>query len=141
MIFRTSKYVAAVDCGTAINPKLAEGQVEGAVMNGISYALTEEYHFNKKGKMLNSTFDDYRIWSTQDMPEMVTILVESYEESGPFGAKSIAEIGIKGALPALANAIYDAVGVRLHHAPFTAEKILDAIKAKQKEETAQKVTI
>ena len=109
-------------------------------MNGISYALTEEYHFNKKGKMLNSTFDDYRIWSTQDMPEMVTILVESYEESGPFGAKSIAEIGINGALPALANAIYDAVGVRLRHAPFTAEKILNAIKEKQKEETAQKVT-
>ena len=61
------KYVAAVDCGTPINRKLAEGQVEGAVMNGISYALTEEYIFNKKGKMLNSTFDDYRIWSTQDI--------------------------------------------------------------------------
>jgi CO/xanthine dehydrogenase Mo-binding subunit len=135
------KYVAAVDCGTPINPKLAEGQVEGAVMNGISYALTEQFHFNKKGKMLNDTFDDYRIWSTQDMPEMVTILVESYEESGPFGAKSIAEIGINGALPALANAIYDAVGVRLHHAPFTAEKILNGLKELEMEKKAQKITI
>ncbi|MHA2100255.1 MAG: xanthine dehydrogenase family protein molybdopterin-binding subunit [Candidatus Kariarchaeaceae archaeon] len=135
------KYVAAVDCGTPINPKLAEGQVEGAVMNGISYALTEQFHFNKNGKMLNDTFDDYRIWSTQDMPEMVTILVESYEESGPFGAKSIAEIGINGALPAVANAIYDAVGVRLHHAPFTAEKILNGLKELEMEKKAQKITI
>ncbi|MCH8907281.1 MAG: molybdopterin-dependent oxidoreductase, partial [Candidatus Heimdallarchaeota archaeon] len=83
------KYVAAVDCGTPINPRLAEGQTEGSVMNGISYALTEEFKFNAAGKMLNPTFDDYRLFSTQDMPELITILVDSYEKSGPFGAKSI----------------------------------------------------
>jgi CO/xanthine dehydrogenase Mo-binding subunit len=124
------KYVAAVDCGTAINPALAEGQTEGAVMNGISYALTEEFIFNEAGKMLNPTFDDYRLFSTQDMPELITILVPTYEPSGPFGAKSVAEIGINGPLPAIANAIYDAVGVYIRDAPFTPEKVWRAIQKK-----------
>jgi probable selenate reductase molybdenum-binding subunit len=126
------KYVAAVDCGTAINPKLAEGQTEGAVLNGISYALTEEYNFNEKGRMLNPNFDHYKIFSTLDIPELQTILVPTYEPSGPFGAKSIAEISINGPLPAIANAIYDAVGVRIQEAPLTPEKILMALLKKNK---------
>ena len=73
------------------------------------------------------------------MPEMMAILVESYKEAEPFGAKSIAEIGINGALPVLSNGIYDAVSVGPHHAPPKVEKILIAIKEKQKEETAHKV--
>ena len=121
------KYVAAVDCGTAINPKLAEGQSEGAVLNGISYALTEEYIFNEKGRMLNPNFDHYKIFTTLDVPEIQTILVPTYEPSGPFGAKSIAEININGPLPAIANAIYDAVGIRIQEAPLTPEKILMAL--------------
>lgn len=124
------KYVAAVDCGTAINPKLAEGQTEGAVMNGISYALTEEYIFNAKGKMVNNSFLHYRIFSMRDKPEMVTILVPSYEKTGPFGAKSVSEISINGPCPAIANAIYNAVGIRLHDAPFTPEKVWRALRAK-----------
>ncbi len=127
-LVKVIKYVAAVDCGTPINPKLAEGQTEGAVMNGISYALTEEYIFNDKGKMLNPSFNDYRIFSMADMPEMKTILVESYEPTGPFGAKSVSEISINGPMPAIANAIYDAVGVRLYKAPFTPERVLNALK-------------
>jgi putative selenate reductase molybdopterin-binding subunit len=117
------KYVAAVDCGTAINPKLAEGQTEGAVLNGISYALTEEYIFNAKGKMVNDSFLHYRIFSMRDKPELVTILVPSYEKTGPFGAKSVSEISINGPCPAIANAIYNAVGVRLRDAPFTPERV------------------
>ncbi|MCY3413692.1 MAG: molybdopterin-dependent oxidoreductase [Candidatus Heimdallarchaeota archaeon] len=124
------KYVAAVDCGTPINPKLAEGQTEGAVMNGISYALTEEYIFNDKGVMLNPSFNDYKLFTTADMPEMKTILVESYEPTGPFGAKSVSEININGPMPAIANAIYDAVGVRLFKAPFTPERVLKALHKK-----------
>ncbi len=122
------KYVAAVDCGTAINPKLAEGQTEGAVMNGISYALTEEYLFNSAGKMLNDSFLHYRIFSLRDKPEMVTILVPSYEKTGPFGAKSVSEISINGPCPAIANAIHNAVGVRLRDAPFTPERVWRAMK-------------
>ncbi|MHA1990406.1 MAG: xanthine dehydrogenase family protein molybdopterin-binding subunit [Candidatus Hodarchaeales archaeon] len=127
---KVTKYVAAVDCGTAINPKLAEGQTEGAVANGISYALTEEFIFNENGRMLNPNWDDYKIFSIVDMPELKTILVPTYEPSGPFGAKSISEININGPMPAIANAIYDAVRIRLNDPPFTPEKVLNAIKQK-----------
>ncbi len=126
---RVIKYVAAADCGTPIHPKLAEGQVEGAVMNGICYALTEEYLFNDKGRMLNPNFGDYKLYTLSDLPEMKTILVPSYEKTGPYGAKSIAEIGINGPLPAIANAIHNACGVRLRTGPFTPEKIWRSLQA------------
>lgn len=117
------KFVSAVDCGQPINPPLAEGQVEGAVINGISYALCEEYNFNSKGKMVNPSFGDYKIFTAADIPEMETIIVSSYEQSGPFGAKSISEIAINGPPPAIANAIFDAAGVRMYHTPFTPERV------------------
>jgi probable selenate reductase molybdenum-binding subunit len=128
---RVLRYVAAVDCGTPINPKLAEGQTEGGVMNGISYALTEEYLFSPSGKMTNASFHDYKLFSMRDKPEIKTILVPSYEKTGPYGAKSVSEICINGALPAIANAIYNAVGVRLREGPFTAEKIWRALRARE----------
>ncbi len=126
-IVQCLRYVIAIDCGTAINPKLAEGQCEGAVLNAISYALTEEYLFDANGRMRNPSFRDYKIFSTADLPELTTILVPTYEPTGPFGAKSVSEIGINGALPAINNAIFDAVGVRLHEAPFTPERVLAAL--------------
>ncbi len=122
------KYIMAVDCGVAIHPKLAEGQSEGAAMNGISYALTEEFVFNARGAMVNASFLDYKLFSTRDLPEMKTFLVPSYEPSGPFGAKSIAEININGPAPAIGNAIKNACGVRLKAIPFTPEKVLGAIR-------------
>ncbi len=122
------KYVAAIDCGTAINPQLAEGQVEGAVVNGLSYALTEEYLFDDKGRMRNAGFADYKIFGTADLPEMKTILVPTYEETGPYGAKSVSEICINGACPAISNAVFDACGIRLRHAPFTPDKVLAALE-------------
>jgi putative selenate reductase molybdopterin-binding subunit len=127
---RVVKYVVACDCGTAVNPNLAEGQVEGAVVNGLGFALTEEFLFDEQGKVLNSSFEDYKIFSTLDMPELVTILVPSYEPTGPFGAKSISEVNINGPIPVVANAIYDAVGVRLRQSPFTPERVLKALKEK-----------
>ncbi|MCX5788309.1 MAG: molybdopterin-dependent oxidoreductase, partial [Elusimicrobia bacterium] len=123
-------YVATVDCGTAINPTLAEGQNDGAVLNGISYALTEEMQFGPTGAMLNPSFRNYRIFTAADTPPIKTILIPSYEPNGPFGAKSVSEIGINGPLPSIANAIYDAVGVRLTEPPFTAEKVLEALQKK-----------
>jgi putative selenate reductase molybdopterin-binding subunit len=128
---RVLRYVAAVDCGTAINPQLAEGQIEGAVVNGLGYALTEEMCFNADGRCLNPSFRHYRIPSTRDIPELKTILVPTYEPSGPYGAKSVSEICINGPLPAVSNAIFDAVGVRLLESPFTAEKIWRALREKQ----------
>ncbi|MFT7625385.1 MAG: putative selenate reductase molybdopterin-binding subunit [Myxococcota bacterium] len=127
---RVVSYVAAVDCGQAINPKLAEGQCEGAILNGISYALVEEYLFNERGRMWNQDFNHYKLYTTRDFPGIDVQLVESHEPTGPFGAKSVSEININGPMPAIANAIYDAVGVRLRNAPFTAEKVLNAIREK-----------
>ena len=123
------KYVSAVDCGTAINPKLAEGQIEGAVVNGIGYAMTEEMVFSNKGRCLNPSLRYYKIPGPTDLPELVTILVPTYEPSGPYGAKSVSEICINGPLPAISNAIFDATGARLLHSPFTAEKVWRAINS------------
>lgn len=122
------KYVACCDCGTAIHPKLAQGQVEGAVANGISYALTEEYAWDEKGRMLNGSFSDYKICSTRDMPPLESWLAPSYEPTGPFGAKSVSEININGAAPAIANALRDACGIVLRSIPFTPEAVLTALK-------------
>ncbi len=127
---RIPKYVVAADCGTVINPKLAAGQVEGAVLNGVSYALTEEFIFDKNGRVLNPSFGHYKIFTTQDVPKIETIFVQSYEPSGPFGAKSIGEVCINGPLPALSNAIYNAIGVRFYESPFTPDRILKALREK-----------
>ncbi len=122
------KFVSAVDCGQPLNPKLAEGQVEGAVVNGLAYALWEEYIYSSKGKMLNPKLWDYKIYNTLDLPEIITILADSYEETGPFGAKSVGEIAINGPIPAISNAVFDAVGVRLYEAPFTSERVYIRLK-------------
>lgn len=124
---RVHDYLNVTDCGTAINPRLAEGQCEGAVLNGISFALTEEFIFDMDGRMLNPSFGGYKIMNSTDIPDIRTILVPTYEETGPFGAKSVSEIGINGALPAIGNAIFDAVGARLFQSPYTPEKILAAM--------------
>ncbi|MCF8304654.1 MAG: molybdopterin-dependent oxidoreductase [Bacteroidales bacterium] len=124
---RMVKFVSAVDCGQAINPKLAEGQIEGAAVNGITYALFEGFHFTAKGQMTNASFWDYKIWRSNDLPEMETVIIPSDEKSGPFGAKSVGEIGINCPAPAIANAVFDAVGVRLTSMPFTPEKLYKLI--------------
>ncbi|MFB6290122.1 MAG: xanthine dehydrogenase family protein molybdopterin-binding subunit [Candidatus Bipolaricaulia bacterium] len=124
------KYVSAVDCGTAINPKLAEGQMEGAIVNGIGYALTEEMEFSDSGKLKNPSFFDYKIPNTEDIPDIEVILVESSEPTGPMGAKSVGEIGINGPIPAIANAVRDATGVELTNPPFTPEKVWKKLSSK-----------
>ena len=121
-------YVAAVDCGTAINPILAEGQMEGAIVNGIGYALTEEMQISSRGRVRNPSLFDYKIPGALDVPKLEVVLVESYEPTGPMGAKSVGEVGINGPIPTIANAIYDAVGVRLRQTPFTPERVLAAMR-------------
>lgn len=128
---RILKYVAAVDCGVSINPNLVRGQILGAVANGIGFALTEEYHFGSHGNMTNPSLFDYKILSRRDMPPTEVIVVDNYEPTGPLGAKSVAEIGINGAIPAIGNAIFDATGIRLHKSPYTPERVLSALRAKR----------
>ena len=113
--------------GVAINPLLAEGQVEGALLNGISYALSERYIYDGNGRLLNPSFGTYGVWFTRDLPEIRTFLVPTYEPTGPFGAKSIAEVNINGPMPAISNAIFDAVGLRLRTPPYTPEKVFMAL--------------
>ncbi len=128
---RVLKYVAAVDCGTPINPKLVIGQTEGALVNGLGYALSERYYFNAQGRMLNPSFGNYKIMTTTDLPEIETIIVKTYEPTGPFGAKSIGEPNISGPMPCLSNAIYDAIGIRITEPPYTPDRVLKAIKDHQ----------
>jgi probable selenate reductase molybdenum-binding subunit len=121
------RFVSAVDCGTAINPRLAEGQVEGAIANGIGYALYEEMIFDERGRLRTPDYARYKVPGPQDLPRLETILVESYEPTGPMGAKSVSEIGINAPIPAIANAIHDATGLWLTRTPFTAERVWRAL--------------
>jgi putative selenate reductase molybdopterin-binding subunit len=120
-------YVAAIDCGTAINPKLAEGQLEGAIANGIGYALFEEIIFDDQGRPKTPDYARYKIPGPMDMPDLETILVDSYEPTGPMGAKSVSEIGINAPIPTIANAIHDATGIWLTETPFTPERVWRAL--------------
>jgi putative selenate reductase molybdopterin-binding subunit len=132
---RVVELVSAVDCGVAINPMAAEGQVEGAVAQGIGYALTEEMLLDDKGRMINPNFLDYKVLSAKDMPKLKTILVETEEPLGPYGAKSISEVPINGPTPAIANAIYHAIGIRFRQLPITPERVLKALHDQEKQKT------
>ena len=122
------KLVSAVDCGTPIHPKLAEGQIEGAVAQALGYALYEEVLLDRTGKVLNPNFLDYKIASSLDVPEMVSILVSTDEPTGPYGAKAAGEVPIDGPAPAIVNAICDATGVRMYRIPATGERVWRGLK-------------
>ncbi len=124
---RVLRLVAAVDCGQAIHPRLAEGQVEGALVNGLGYALMEDLAIDPEGRARGTDFGRYKIPSTLDVPPIEVVLVDSYEPTGPMGAKSVSEIGINAPLPVIANAVHDATGVWLTRPPFTAERVWRAL--------------
>jgi putative selenate reductase molybdopterin-binding subunit len=124
-------YVSVVDCGVTINPKLAQGQVEGAIVQGLGMAMYEAVHYSKTGKLATNDFMTYTIPTRREIHQLTTEFANSFEESGPFGAKSVGEIGIDTPPAALANAIYNAVGVRITQLPITPEKILRGIKNNQ----------
>lgn len=124
------KLVMAVDCGTAINPQTALGQIEGGMAQALGYAVSEEMPYDAHGRLLVRRFGDYRIFQADEMPEMQAILVPTYEPSGPFGAKAVAEIPMDGVAPAVANAIFHAVGARVRELPITPEKVWRAMKGK-----------
>ncbi len=124
------QYVAAHDVGKAINPLLLEGQVYGGVMMGVGYALTEQV-ISEKGQNMNPNFRDYKILTAKDVVPIKAPVLETYDKDGPFGAKGIGEPGCVPTAPAIANAIYDAVGVRIKELPITPEKVLAAIREKK----------
>jgi putative selenate reductase molybdopterin-binding subunit len=125
---RLVDYVAVADCGTPVNPRLAEGQVEGAIANGIGYALMEDLAIDARGRARGSDFGRYKIPGSCDLPPLQVVLVDSYDPTGPMGAKSIAEIGINAPIPTIANAVHDATGLWLTETPFTAERVWRALR-------------
>ncbi len=122
------KLVMAVDCGTAINPVTALGQIEGGQAQALGYAVSEEMVYDEKGRALARRFGDYRIFEADESPEIKAILVPTYEPTGPYGAKAVAEIPMDGVAPAVANAVYDAVGVRIRDLPLIPEKVWKQLK-------------
>ena len=125
-------FVIASDCGTVIYPLGAEGQVEGGLAQGIGYALTEGLQIDE-GRPINPNFSDYRIPSMRDMPPLQHAFADSYEPTGPFGAKGLGELNMDPTAAVINNAIFDAVGVRVKTLPITPEKILRALKEKTRE--------
>jgi 4-hydroxybenzoyl-CoA reductase subunit alpha len=126
------KVWAAHDCGRALNPVSVEGQIIGSVWMGMGQALTEEMVW-KDGMLMNAGMLEYRSPSSVESPEVEPIIVESIDPEGPFGAKECSEGSLAATIPAISNAIYDAVGVRLHESPFTPERVLAALRAKRKD--------
>ncbi|MDM0047866.1 xanthine dehydrogenase family protein molybdopterin-binding subunit [Variovorax sp. J22R115] len=127
---------SACDIGRAINPTMATGQIEGAFVQGMGYALTEEMVWDG-ARLANPSLMDYKIPTFAELPDSIhAYLVESNEPSGPFGAKSVGEIGINGVAAAIANGIAQATGVRLHQLPLSAERVLNGLLAKDGEEGA-----
>lgn len=124
-----TKLVMAVDAGVPINPITASGQVEGGLTQALGYGHCEEMVYDDAGNLLNPALGPYKIYRADEMPWMKAILVQTNEPSGPFGAKAIAEIPKDGVAPAIANAVFDATGVRLRRIPFTPERVYDALRS------------
>ncbi len=128
---RVLQYAAAHDAGRVINPQALRGQVYGGIIQGVGFALCEEYK-SEKGKNLNPNFLDYKILSAADVDFPIHVdLIETHDDAGPFGAKGVGEPGLVPTAPAIANAVYDAIGVRIRDLPITPEKVLAALRSEK----------
>ena len=123
------KVASAHDVGRALNPLAAEGQIHGGIHMGLGYALSEELRI-EEGRVLNPQFMEYALLTASDMPEIVIHLIETVDEAGPFGAKGLGESGVIPVAAAVANAVKDAVGVRLTELPMTPERVFRALAAR-----------
>ena len=130
--YKLINYVSVVDCGTTINPMLAKGQVEGGIVQGFGMAAYEDVRYTPKGRLISNSFSEYHIPTTMEINKLTTEFASSYEETGPFGAKSVGEIGIDTPPAVLCNAIYNACGVRITHLPATFEKVYMGIQENKK---------
>lgn len=126
--FTVDELIMAVDSGVIINPLTASGQIEGGMVQALGYGQCEEMVFDETGRMMNPRFGPYKIYRADEMPDLRVIFIETYEPSGPFGAKAVAEIPLDGVGPALANAVYDAAGVWIPDGPLLPEKIWRALQ-------------
>ena len=129
-VVRVIKIVSVTDAGQIINPKMAEGQIEGGIPQALGMTLSEFMPFDAKGRPINLDFNSYHIYTARDMPELVVRFAESHEPTGPYGAKAVAEIPINAPAPAVANAVYHAVGARIKTLPITPAEVLAHIQLK-----------
>ena len=125
------RYTAIQDVGTAIHPAYVEGQIQGGAVQGIGMALNEEYVYNVEGRMLNSSFLDYRMPVANDLPHIDTVLVEVPNPGHPYGVRGVGEVPIVPPLGAIANAIHDAIGIRVAKLPASPRVILEELEAQQ----------
>ncbi len=132
------KITGAHDCGFAINRTQVEGQMQGSMMMGMGEALMEEILYDECGRIKNANLAEYKIPTSLDMPPLESIIVESHEPHGPFGAKEVGEGAIMPTIPAILNAIYDATGVRINELPVTPERIRMALKEAERSEKKKK---
>ena len=121
------RYTAVQDAGKAIHPSYVEGQIQGGVVQGIGWALNEEYYTNDEGHMVNSSFLDYRMPTSLDLPMIDTCIVEITNPTHPYGVRGVGEVPIVPPMAAIANAIYDAIGVRLTVLPMNPGSVLEAL--------------
>ena len=119
-----------VDCGRVINPLTAAGQVEGGMAQALGFTLTEDMIFDHNGNVTNANLHDYHMLTPDELPLMDVIFVQTDEPSGPFGAKSVAEISIDGVAPAVVSAVHDATGVWIRELPLYPERVQAAIRQK-----------
>lgn len=129
--FVVDEMIMAVDSGVIINPVTASGQIEGGMVQALGYGHCEEMVLDAEGRMLNARFGPYKIYRADEMPDMGVIFIQTYEPTGPFGAKAVAEIPLDGVGPALANALYDAAGIRVKDGPLLPERVWRALRAAQ----------
>ena len=125
------RYTAVQDAGKAIHPAYVEGQIQGGAVQGIGWALNEEYVYNDDGALLNSSFLDYRMPTSLDLPMIDTVIVEVANPNHPYGVRGVGEVPIVPPMAAISNAIYDAIGVRMNHLPMSPDKVLEALWAKE----------
>jgi CO/xanthine dehydrogenase Mo-binding subunit len=128
---RVPRVWIAHDCGRAINPMIVAGQMEGSAYMGLAEALLEDHDINRFGLHQGPSLLDYRLPTSLDTPDFRALIVESLDPEGPYGAKEAGEGPLHPSLPALSNAIHDAIGVRLQHLPFTPAKVLKALRERQ----------
>ena len=127
------KLWAAHDCGRALNPMIVRGQIEGSTYMGAAEVVLESHDLNRFGLHAGPSLLDYRIPTAVDTPELAARIIESIDPEGPFGAKEAGEGPLHSTIPAIANAVFDAVGIRLRHLPFTPAKVLAALRAKEEQ--------
>ena len=125
-----TRYTAVQDAGKAIHPSYVEGQIQGGVVQGIGWALNEEYRFDDQGGMLNSSFLDYRMPISLDLPMIDTVIVEVANPAHPYGLRGVGEVPLVPPLAAVSNAVYDAIGVRIDSLPISPDKVLEAVWSK-----------